>query len=78
MERAFIKWEWIMWLLFKKRKYAYQSGTILKGLKWRAKLHPVLLSLIRLNRRFVEKQNLTIIDDKRMETGKPVIYELHI
>lgn len=60
----------------KKRKYEYQNGTNLKGLKWRDKLHPILLSLIRLNRKYIARQDLTILNDKRIETDKPVIYAI--
>lgn len=60
----------------KKRKYEYQNGTILKGLKWRDKLHPILLTLIRLNRKFIARQKLIILNDKRIETDKPVIYAI--
>ncbi len=60
----------------KKRKYEYENGKALKGLKWRDKLHPVLLSLIRLNRKFIAKQSLTIINDKRIQSDKPVIYAI--
>ncbi|MBP3461412.1 MAG: 1-acyl-sn-glycerol-3-phosphate acyltransferase [Bacilli bacterium] len=59
-----------------KRKYEFENGKILKGLGWRDKLHPVLLSLIRLNRKFIAKQNLTVINDKRIKSDKPVIYAI--
>ena len=59
-----------------KRKYEFENGKILKGLKWRDKLHPVLLSLIRLNRKFIARQNLTVINDNRIESDKPVIYAI--
>lgn len=59
-----------------KRKYEFENGKILKGLEWRDKLHPILLSLIRLNRKFIAKQNLIVINDKRIKTDKPVIYAI--
>ncbi len=60
----------------KKRKYEFDNGKNLKGLKWRDKLHPILLQLIKLNRKYILKQNLTIINDKRIQTDKPVIYAI--
>lgn len=59
-----------------KRKYEFENGEILKGLGWRDKLHPILLSLIRINRKFIAKQNLTVINDKRVKSDKPVIYAI--
>ena len=39
-------------------------------------MHPILLQLIKLNRKYILKQNLTIINDKRIQTDKPVIYAI--
>ena len=59
-----------------KRKYEFENGKILKGLKWRDKLHPILLSLIRLDRKYINKQELTVINDERQKSDKPVIYAI--
>lgn len=59
-----------------KRKYEFENGKVLKGLNFRDKLHPILLSLIKLNRKFIAKQNLIIINDRRVNSDKPVIYAI--
>ena len=59
-----------------KRKYEYENRKLLKGINWRDKLHPILLSFIRLDRKYINKQNFTIIGDKRKKTDKPVIYAI--
>lgn len=59
-----------------KRKYEYENRMLLKGINWRDKLHPILLSLIRLDRKYINKQEFTIINDKRQKTDKPVIYAI--
>ena len=60
----------------KKREYEYNNGTILKGIGWRDKLHPLLLKLFTLNRCLIDKQTLTVMGDKRVRTDKPVIYAI--
>lgn len=57
-----------------KREYEYNRGEGLKGLNWREKIHPILLNLISLNRKYIDRQKLTIIKDERTITDKPVIY----
>lgn len=59
-----------------KRKYEFENGTILKGMKFRDMLHPILLKIIGLNRKYIEKQTLTIVNDKRKTEKKPVIYAI--
>lgn len=59
-----------------KREYEYKNKTYLKGTKWRELLHPILLKLISLNRKYIDKQNLKILNDKRTDTGKSVIYAI--
>lgn len=59
-----------------KREYEYKNKTYLKGMKWRELLHPVLLKLISFNRKYIDKQTLKILNDKRTDTGKPVIYAI--
>lgn len=53
-----------------KREYDYNNGKILKGMWWRDMLHPILLTLVRLNRKFIDKQNLTILNDARKKNKK--------
>ena len=60
----------------KKREYEYYHGTNLRGINWRDKLHPILLKLFSLNRCLIDKQTLTVINDKREKTDKPVIYAI--
>lgn len=48
-----------------KRKYNYDNKKLVNGTWWRDMLHPILIKLISLNRRFIDKQQLTIINDAR-------------
>lgn len=48
-----------------KRKYNYDNKKLVNGTWWRDMLHPILVKLISLNRRFIDKQQLTIINDAR-------------
>ncbi len=59
-----------------KRKYLHDNGNSIKGMKWRSKLHPILLKLMELDRKFINRQTLTIIKDEHTETNKPVIYAI--
>ncbi len=58
-----------------KRKYEFYSNTHLKGMGWRDKLHPILLKLVQLSR-IISNQTLTILNDKRKKSDKPVIYAI--
>lgn len=58
-----------------KRQHDYINNIEL-NLKWREKIHPILLELISLNRKYIDKQTLTIIGDKRKETNKPIIFAI--
>ncbi len=57
-----------------KREYEYKNNSILKGMKWREKIHPILLSIMKFDRKYINKQTLNILNDKSIETDKPVIY----
>lgn len=60
----------------KKRAYQYESNIdMLKGMQWRKAIHPTLVNLISLNRRFIDKQTYNIIGDRREKKNseKPVI-----
>lgn len=59
-----------------KREYEYNHGLILKGMQWRKALHPALLSLMKIDRKFINKQTLTVIGDKQLNSQKPVIYAI--
>lgn len=59
-----------------KREYEYENNLILNGMKWRKKLHPILLSIMKFDRKFINKQTLSIIKDERIETNAPVIYAI--
>lgn len=58
-----------------KREYEYNHGIEL-NLGWREKIHPILLNLLSLNRKYIDKQKLTVIKDERENTEKPVIYAI--
>lgn len=58
----------------KKRRFLYENCKHITGLRWRNKFHPIMLELIRLNRKYIDKQTITILNDERKETSKPVIY----
>lgn len=60
----------------KKREYEYNNGTHIKGIGWRDELHPILLKLFSLNRCLIDKQTLTVMSDKRIKDGRPVIYAI--
>ncbi len=57
-----------------KRKYKHDNGKSVKGLKWRSAIHPILIKLMEFDRKYINKQTLTIINDKSNITDKPVIY----
>lgn len=60
----------------KKRAYQYDSNIdMLKGMQWRKAIHPILVELISLNRKFIDKQTYKIIGDRRekKDSKKPVI-----
>lgn len=59
-----------------KREYEYKNNLILKGMAWRKVLHPVLLSLMKIDRKFINKQTLTVIGNKQEKSEKPVIYAI--
>lgn len=62
----------------KKREYQFNKGELLKGMKWKDILHPILLELMTLNRKFIDKQTLKILKDERNSNleNKPVIYAI--
>lgn len=60
----------------RKRKYEFEKGVPLKGMRLRDKLHPILLKLIQLNRKLFTKQTITVLNDPRKKTDRPVIYAI--
>ena len=57
-----------------KRKYEFENNIPIKGLEFTDKLHPILLKLVELNRKYITKQTMTIINDLREKSDKPVIF----
>lgn len=53
-----------------KRKYNYDKKKLVSGTWWRDMLHPILVKLISLNRRFIDKQQLNIINDARTKKNE--------
>ena len=90
IEELLLKKEYLPDYYRLKREYDYNRGKIVKGLMWRDLFHLTLVKLVNLNRRFVDKQELTILNDGRKNkktssrfyravTGKkqkPVIYAI--
>ena len=60
----------------KKRKYLYEKDELFKNFPLKAKLHKVLLELMSLNRRFIDKQSLKILKNESVQSDKPVIYAI--
>lgn len=59
-----------------KRKYLHDKGESIKGIEWRRNLHGILLKLMELDREYINRQSLKILNDKRKKTDKPVIYAI--
>ena len=59
-----------------KRRYLYENGKLLTGLGWREKLHPALLGLMSLYRKYFNKQTIKVLNDRHTESDKPVIYAI--
>lgn len=55
------------------RRYNYENGVPLKGIEIRKKIHKLLLSLIKIDRKLC-KETIEVIKDERIETNKPIIY----
>lgn len=55
------------------RRYNYENDVPLKGIDIRKKIHKLLLSLIKIDRKLC-KETIEIIKDERIETNKPIIY----
>lgn len=59
-----------------ERKYLYDKGESLKGMNFRRKIHPILLKVMELDRKYINHQSLTILKDERVKTDKPVIFAI--
>lgn len=70
IEELLLKKEYLPDYYRLKREYDYNRGKIVKGLMWRDLFHPILLKLVNLNRRFIDKQGLTILNDDRKSKKK--------
>lgn len=91
LEELFVEKEYLADYYRLKREYEYNNGkSLVKGTKWRSALHPILMKLFSLNRKFIDNQDFTIINDFRKkekltqklkrvllnEKKKPVIYAI--
>ena len=56
-----------------ERKYIYENNIPIKGIKWRKRIHKMMLAAIKANR-VLQHQELTILHDRRINTDKPIIY----
>lgn len=56
-----------------ERKYIYENNIPIKGIKWRKRIHEMMLAAIKANR-VLQHQKLTILHDRRINTDKPIIY----
>jgi len=87
LEELFIKKEYIADYYRLKREYDYDNGkSLVSGTKWRSALHPILMKLFSLNRKYIDKQNFKVLNDARQnkktkfflkkQKEKPVIYAI--
>lgn len=74
-KELFLKEDELIEYYNQKRKYEFYNNKYLKGMKWRDKLHPILLKLIKISRK-MNNQTLTILNDRREKNEKPVIYAI--
>ena len=65
VEEMFIKKEYLPDYYRLKREYLQRKGESIKGMKWRAFIHPFLMLLFSLNRKFIDKQDYIILNDRR-------------
>ena len=56
-----------------REKYIYENNIPIKGIKWRKRIHKMMLADIKMNR-VLQHQKLTILHDEREDTDKPIIY----
>lgn len=70
IEELLLKKEYLADYYRLKREYDYNNGKSLKGSLWRDLLHPILIKLVKLNRIFVDKQSLTVLNDARTKKNK--------
>ena len=56
-----------------ERAYQYEQGTPIRGIRWRRVIHPLLLAVLAIGRR-LDKEHLHVLNDRRRDTAKPVIY----
>ena len=55
------------------RANAYENNDPIKGIKWRQKVHFLLIAGLRISR-IISGKKLHIINDQHIDTGKPLIY----
>ena len=72
IKELFIKKEYLADYYRLKREYDYNNGKSLKDSRWRDMLHPILIKLVKLNRKYIDKQNLTILNDARQNNKKTI------
>lgn len=56
-----------------RRADSYENKEPIKGIGWRKRLHFLLVSGVRINR-IISGEKLCIINDRHIDTGKPIIY----
>lgn len=59
-----------------KRLYDYATRNILQGMEKRRKFYPIIQQALSLNRALIDHQSYKIINDRQIDTGKPVIYAI--
>lgn len=69
IEEMFIEKEYLPNYYRLKREYLQKNGQSIKGMKWRAFIHPFLMTLFSLNRKFVDKQKYVILNDRRKKVS---------
>lgn len=55
------------------RASAYENNESVKGIKWRQMVHFLLIAGLRISR-IISGEKLCLINDKHIDTGKPIIY----
>lgn len=57
------------------RKYEYDHGVELKGIKARKRIHKLMILIVKIDRKF-KKEKIVILNDRRVSHNKPVIYAI--
>lgn len=73
-EKLFLNRDDLAEYYIKERQYLHDRGRSIHGMGWRSKFHPIMMKLMELNRKFIDKQTLTILKNEEENGDKPVIY----